>query len=148
MKHDEFMFYRKKFEQAQRVLSTKDEYTDREKELAKDMGLSHFNLDNLDPRKMQQQIEEDKAKRRGPKLTEELRLKVCDLGNGCWTYHHFSTKIQTRQYRSPEVIIGAKYGSSADMWSFACMIFEMATGDFLFEPRKGKTYGKDDDHIA
>lgn len=34
------------------------------------------------------------------------------------------------------------------MWSFACMIFEMATGDFLFEPRKGKTYGKDDDHIA
>jgi len=53
MKHDEFMFYRKKFEQAQRVLSTKDEYTDREKELAKDMGLSHFNLDNLDPRKMQ-----------------------------------------------------------------------------------------------
>jgi len=28
------------------------------------------------------------------------------------------------------------------------MIFEMATGDFLFEPRKGKSYGKDDDHLA
>jgi len=28
------------------------------------------------------------------------------------------------------------------------MIFEMATGDFLFEPRNGKTYGKDDDHLA
>ena len=34
------------------------------------------------------------------------------------------------------------------MWSFACMIFEMATGDFLFEPRKGDKYGKDDDHLA
>ncbi len=34
------------------------------------------------------------------------------------------------------------------MWSFACMMFEMATGDFLFEPRKGKNYGKDDDHLA
>jgi serine/threonine-protein kinase SRPK3 len=34
------------------------------------------------------------------------------------------------------------------MWSFACMIFEMATGDFLFEPRKGKTYRKNDDHLA
>jgi serine/threonine-protein kinase SRPK3 len=28
------------------------------------------------------------------------------------------------------------------------MIFEMATGDFLFEPRKGDKYGKDDDHLA
>jgi serine/threonine-protein kinase SRPK3 len=77
-----------------------------------------------------------------------MRLKICDLGNGCWTYHHFSTEIQTRQYRSPEVIIGSNYGTSADMWSFACMIFEMATGDFLFEPRKGKNYSKDDDHLA
>ena len=34
------------------------------------------------------------------------------------------------------------------MWSFACMIFEMATGDFLFEPRKGQKYGKNDDHLA
>jgi len=28
------------------------------------------------------------------------------------------------------------------------MIFEMATGDFLFEPRKGDKYCKDDDHLA
>ena len=89
-----------------------------------------------------------RAKKRGPKLDETLRLKICDLGNGCWTHHHFSTEIQTRQYRSPEVIIGAKYNTSADIWSFACMIFEMLTGDFLFEPRKGKTFDKDDDHLA
>ena len=28
------------------------------------------------------------------------------------------------------------------------MIFEMITGDFLFEPRKGQNYGKTDDHLA
>ena len=28
------------------------------------------------------------------------------------------------------------------------MIFEMATGDFLFEPKKSKTFDKDDDHLA
>jgi serine/threonine-protein kinase SRPK3 len=28
------------------------------------------------------------------------------------------------------------------------MIFEMITGDFLFEPRKGQTFDKDDDHLA
>lgn len=34
------------------------------------------------------------------------------------------------------------------MWSFACMIFELLTGDFLFEPRKGSNYSKSDDHLA
>ncbi len=28
------------------------------------------------------------------------------------------------------------------------MIFEMLTGDFLFEPKKGYYYAKDDDHLA
>ena len=28
------------------------------------------------------------------------------------------------------------------------MIFELLTGDFLFEPRKGYYYDKDDDHLA
>lgn len=91
---------------------------------------------------------EKKKKKRGPKLDEDVIMKICDMGNGCWTFHHFTSKIQTRQYRSPETIIGIPYSTSADNWSFACMIFEMITGDFLFEPRSGSTYLKDDDHLA
>ena len=45
-------------------------------------------------------------------------------------------------------MLGASYDSSADMWSLACMIFEMITGEFLFEPRKGKEFSKTDEHIA
>ena len=86
--------------------------------------------------------------KRGPKIGDDVQVKICDMGNGCWTYHHFTPEIQTRQYRSPEVIIGADYNTSADIWSFACTIFEMVTGDFLFEPRKGSNYDKDDDHLA
>ena len=77
------------------------------------------------------------------------------MGNGCWTHHHFTHKIQTRQYRGPEVMLGIDYDTSADLWSFACMIFELITGDFLFEPRKGEVdpsgvpkYSKTDDHLA
>lgn len=86
--------------------------------------------------------------KRGRKIDETVMVKICDMGNGCWTHHHFTPEIQTRQYRSPEVIIGADYNTSADVWSFACTIFEMITGDFLFEPRKGQNYDKDDDHLA
>jgi serine/threonine-protein kinase SRPK3 len=90
----------------------------------------------------------DRGKKRGPGIDENVKVKIVDLGNACWFHHHFSTEIQTRQYRSPEVILGVKYGSSADIWSFAAMIFELITGDFLFEPRKGDSFSKNDDHLA
>ncbi|SMQ47685.1 unnamed protein product [Zymoseptoria tritici ST99CH_3D7] len=77
-----------------------------------------------------------------------ISVKIADLGNACWVGHHFTNDIQTRQYRSPEVILGAKWGASTDIWSMACMTFELITGDYLFDPQSGTKYGKDDDHIA
>ena len=65
---------------------------------------------------------------------------LVDLGNACWVHKHFSDDIQTRQYRCPEVIVGAKYDTSADMWSLACICFELLTGDLLFDPRAGDGY--------
>ena len=62
--------------------------------------------------------------------------------------HHFTEDIQTRQYRSLEVLLGAGYGPPADIWSAACMAFELATGDYLFEPHSGEDYSRDEDHLA
>ena len=86
--------------------------------------------------------------RRGPEIDPSIEVKICDVGNACWFNHHFSSIIQTRQYRAPEVLLGINYNESSDIWSLACMVFELATGDFLFEPRKGDTYSKNDDHLA
>ncbi|OJD09872.1 CMGC/SRPK protein kinase [Emergomyces pasteurianus Ep9510] len=77
-----------------------------------------------------------------------ISVKIADLGNACWVGHHFTDDIQTRQYRSPEVILGAKWGASTDVWSMAAMVFELITGDYLFDPQSGAKYEKDDDHIA
>ena len=85
---------------------------------------------------------------KGPPLDKSIDVKICDMGNACWFTYHFSTAIQTRQYRSPEVLLGINYNETADIWSLACIVFELATGDYLFSPRKGETYSKNDDHIA
>ena len=77
-----------------------------------------------------------------------VECRVVDLGNACWTYKQFTQDIQTRQYRCPEVILGAKYGTAADVWSAACLVFELATGDLLFDPRSGEAYDRDEDHLA
>lgn len=53
---------------------------------------------------------------------EIISVKIADLGNACWVNHHFTNDIQTRQYRSPEVILGAKWGASTDVWSMAAMV--------------------------
>ncbi|DBA96225.1 TPA: hypothetical protein ACH3X3_002421 [Trebouxia sp. C0006] len=76
------------------------------------------------------------------------QCKIVDFGNGCWTSKHFTDDIQTRQYRCPEVLLGAKYDTAADMWSLACMVFELITGDLLFDPRSGRDYDRDEDHLA
>lgn len=83
-----------------------------------------------------------------PVNAEKIKVKIADLGNACWVYKHFTEDIQTRQYRSLEVLIGAGYSTPADIWSTACMAFELATGDYLFEPHSGEDYSRDEDHLA
>ncbi|KAG8513831.1 SRSF protein kinase 3, partial [Galemys pyrenaicus] len=113
-----------------------------------------------------------------PQNADKIKIKIADLGNACWVvrgwcrHKHFTEDIQTRQYRAVEVLIGAEYGPPADIWSTACMVglpppppprpaphhprltfsasqaFELATGDYLFEPHSGEDYSRDEGREA
>jgi len=43
--------------------------------------------------------------------------KVVDFGNACWTFKQFTSDIQTRQYRCPEVgcSLPASHGTCSDV---------------------------------
>ena len=45
-------------------------------------------------------------------------IKVIDFGSSCYEHQQLYTYIQSRFYRAPEVILGARYGLPIDMWSF------------------------------
>uniref|UniRef100_A0A3B4UJ40 non-specific serine/threonine protein kinase n=1 Tax=Seriola dumerili TaxID=41447 RepID=A0A3B4UJ40_SERDU len=83
-----------------------------------------------------------------PQNADKILIKIADLGNACWVHKHFTEDIQTCQYRSVEVLIGAEYDTPADIWSTACMAFELATGDYLFDPQSGASFSREEDHIA
>lgn len=47
-------------------------------------------------------------------------------------------------------MLGQKYGTPVDMWSMACVVFELVTGDLLFDPREDgrREYTREEDHLA
>lgn len=75
---------------------------------------------------------------------------VIDFGSSCFEHQRIYTYIQSRFYRAPEVILGAKYGRlnfsneivsisnfvsiglPIDMWSLGCILSELLTGMPLF----------------
>ncbi|GFW58076.1 dual specificity tyrosine-phosphorylation-regulated kinase 2 [Trichonephila clavipes] len=59
-------------------------------------------------------------------------IKVIDFGSSCYTHQRVYTYIQSRFYRSPEVILGLPYGPAIDMWSLGCILSELQTGMPLF----------------
>ncbi|KAI9330737.1 kinase-like domain-containing protein, partial [Obelidium mucronatum] len=59
-------------------------------------------------------------------------LKVIDLGSSCFENEKVYTYVQSRFYRSPEVILGISYNVSIDMWSFGCILAELFMGYPLF----------------
>ena len=62
----------------------------------------------------------------------KARLKVIDFNTSTTVDSDFFLYIQTRFYRSPEVILGAYYGTGIDIWSFGACLVEMLTGQPLF----------------
>ncbi|XP_018359357.1 PREDICTED: uncharacterized protein LOC108758765 isoform X1 [Trachymyrmex cornetzi] len=59
-------------------------------------------------------------------------IKVIDFGSSCYSHQRVYTYIQSRFYRSPEVILGLTYGPPIDMWSLGCILAELYTGYPLF----------------
>ena len=59
-------------------------------------------------------------------------IKVIDFGSSCKSNKRMYSYIQSRFYRSPEVMLGMPYNVSIDMWSLGCILAEMHTGEPLF----------------
>jgi dual specificity protein kinase YAK1 len=59
-------------------------------------------------------------------------IKVIDFGSACQETNQMYSYIQSRFYRSPEVLLGLDYSSAIDMWSFGCITVELFLGLPMF----------------
>lgn len=65
------------------------------------------------------------------KSYKNCQVKVIDFGSSCYTTDSLGSYVQSRNYRSPEVILGCKYDTGIDIWSLGVIIPELATGKLL-----------------
>lgn len=65
--------------------------------------------------------------------TNGIQLKLIDFGSSCFNHERTYKYIQSRFYRSPEVILNMDYTNKIDMWSLGCMVVELLCGEALFE---------------
>lgn len=63
---------------------------------------------------------------------ERGTIKLIDFGSSCYENEKVYTYIQSRFYRSPEVMMGMVYDTKIDMWSFGCIVPEMVNAKPLF----------------
>ena len=67
-------------------------------------------------------------------VNEKEFCQIADLGTACVDGDRSNDYIQTTHYRSPEIIMQYKqWDTKIDIWSSACLIFEMLTGQYLFD---------------
>ncbi|KAF3557147.1 hypothetical protein F2Q69_00015951 [Brassica cretica] len=59
-------------------------------------------------------------------------IKIIDFGSACMEVKTIYSYIQSRYYRSPEVLLGYRYTTAIDMWSFGCIVAELFLGLPLF----------------
>jgi len=76
----------------------------------------------------------------------KLLTKLSDFGS-ILNFDDLNHEIQTRYYRSPEAILKYDINEKTDMWSVGCILYELLTGELLFDPDKLDGFDRDKKHI-
>lgn len=64
----------------------------------------------------------------------DKNIKISDMGTCVHPLRsRFNKRIQTVYYRSPEILMDLGYSTKSDIWALGCTIYEMLTGEILFD---------------
>ncbi|KAH0607673.1 uncharacterized protein H6S33_002707 [Morchella sextelata] len=68
-----------------------------------------------------------------PGSPSDFLFKIADFGNSSWVNNHLMELIQPVNLRAPEVIIGAKWDTSTDIWNIGCVVSSRRSSLVIFE---------------
>ena len=77
---------------------------------------------------------------------KNIQIRLSDFGSACYLENK-NIRIQTRYYRAPEIILEYDVNEKSDIWSVGCLIYELLTGEILFNPDKKRRFNRDRHHL-
>lgn len=81
-------------------------------------------------------------------ISEECSIKLVDFGL-CVPIDSNPDDVQSRHYRAPEMITLDPADEKIDIWSVGCIVYEILTGETLFDPKySGDDHKSDICHLV
>ncbi len=81
------------------------------------------------------------------KYINNPQIKITDFGFFCHKEEQFNESFGTRYYMAPEIVLMGDCTSKVDIWALGCMLFELLTGEILFDPHSGSRGNTDFYHL-
>lgn len=74
-------------------------------------------------------------------------IKLTDFGFFCKNTEKYDKPFGTRYYMAPEIILMGECDEKVDIWALGCMLYELVTGEILFDPHSSKRGSTDFHHL-
>jgi serine/threonine-protein kinase SRPK3 len=78
---------------------------------------------------------------------ESPNITIADFGATCTEDEFYEEDFGTRYYRAPEVILMGEITNKVDIWAAGCILYELITGELLFDPEKDRNKSRDYYHL-
>lgn len=66
------------------------------------------------------------------KILINPEVKLIDFGSAVFHNEYHPPVVSTRHYRAPEIVLGLGWSFPCDIWSIACVLVELVTGESLY----------------
>jgi serine/threonine protein kinase len=75
------------------------------------------------------------------------KIRLTDFGFYCHKDEKFNETFGTRYYMAPEIILLGECSEKVDIWALGCTLYELCTGEILFDPHASKSGSTDFHHL-
>ena len=81
------------------------------------------------------------------KYLEDLNIKVTDFGHFCPDDEMMEDDFGTKYYQAPEIVLMGNCTKKVDIWALGCTLYELLTGNILFDLKKDNELSEDYIHL-